>query len=214
MKRAIFAFALLAASSAPAQQAERTIEGMSRLAVQAGWRYTPNDTFRSQVQAIGHPVITKMGGGPQFSASFGYAPLSWIEATIDVFIGFESFALGGLDSFTSTTYGALLGVRLEKMDFPVRGLIPYVGAQIGPALAFVASKSIANYEKLNTGITINAGLTYRLNDKWGIGLDARYMFASADLPDLATLNAGGLWASLTVTFFIGAGPKDPMGGML
>ena len=69
-------------------------------------------------------------------------------------------------------------------------------------------------EKLNTGFSFNAGLTFRFAEKWGVGADVRYLFNDGVVPDLAGLNAGGLWVSLTITFFIGAGPKDPMGGML
>jgi opacity protein-like surface antigen len=211
------ALTLVIASTAFAQQ-ERTMEGVSRVALQGGYKWAPNGSFVNQAATDGHPLKGSMPGGPQFSASFGYAPLEWLEATIDVFIGFEGFTLDGLERFTSTTYGALLGVRVGRMDFPVRGLLPYLGFQLGPALSFLTSKSIASAEKLNTGYSINAGLTYRFADKWGFGLDARYLFADGAmlLPDgnTLTLNAGGLWISATVTFFIGAGPKDPMGGML
>ncbi len=213
MKRAFVALICLAATPALAQ-VERSLEGMGRIALQGGYRWTPNGSFVHAASNNGHPLVGTMPGGPQFSASVGYAPLEWLEATIDVFVGFESFRLDGLESFTSTSYGALLGVRLGKMDFPIRGLLPYLGAQVGPALTFVTSKSIANSEKLNTGISLNAGLTFRVTDKWGLGFDARYLFSNGEVPDIGTINGGGLWVSLSVTYFIGAGPKDPMGGML
>lgn len=213
----LVAFTLVTASAAFAQQ-ERTMEGMGRVAVQAGYKWAPNGQFVNQAARDGYPLKGSMPGGPQASASFGYAPTSWLEATIDLFVGFEGFTLDGLERFSSTTYGALLGVRVGKMDFPVHGLLPYLGAQLGPALSFVTSKSIAGVEKLNTGYSINAGLTYRFADKWGVGLDARYLFADGAIPlpdgNTLSINAGGLWISATVTFFIGAGPKDPMGGML
>jgi hypothetical protein len=210
--RAVLLASVLAGSTALAQ--ERTIEGMGRVAVQGGYRWTPNPDFARRAAEQQHPVVGGLTGGPQFSASFGYAPLDWVEATIDLFVGFEDFRLEGYETFTSTTYGALLGVRLAKMDFPVRGLVPYVGAQLGPALSFISGKSIAGAERLNTGYSLNAGLTVRVKDRWGVGFDARYLFAMGDLPGVATINAGGLWVSLSVTYFIPAGPKDPLGGML
>lgn len=200
----------LSASAAP----DRTLEGMGRVAVQAGYRWTPNGEFMRRAADLGHAVEGGMNGGPQFSASFGYAPFDWLEATIDVFGGFELFRLQGLEQFTSTTYGALLGVRFAKMDFPVRGLVPYFGAQLGPVLSYITSKSTPPTERFNTGYSINAGLTFRVADRWGIGFDVRYLFARGDVHEVATVAAGGLWGSLSVTYFIPAGPKDPMGGML
>ncbi len=205
---------LLAACPSFADEAARSLEGMGRVAVQGGYRWTPNADFKRRAEAQGHPVEAGLTGGPQFSASFGYAPLDWVEATIDVFVGFENFRVKDFEEFTSTTYGALLGVRFAKMDFPFRGVVPYFGAQLGPVLSFITSKSTPGSERLNTGYSINAGLTFRVADRWGIGFDARYMFARGDVPEIATIDAGGLWISLSVTYFIPAGPKDPLGGML
>jgi len=214
VSRAVVFACLLASSLASAQEAPRSVEGMGRIAVQGGYRWTPNSEFMRRAADLQHPVVGSMNGGPQFSASFGYAPLDWVEATIDVFVGFESFKLEGFEEFTSTTYGALLGIRLVKMDFPVRRLVPYLGAQLGPVLSFITSKSTPGAERLNTGYSINAGLTVRLTDRWGVGFDVRYLFARGDVPEVATIDAGGLWVSLSLTYFIPAGPKDPLGGML
>lgn len=216
MKHFAVAAALCVATTAFAQDNPgRTIEGSGRVALQGGYRYTPNADFIRRAEAGGHPVEGgAIVGGPQFSASFGYAPLDWVEATIDLIVGFEAFRLRDLDDFTSTTYGALLGVRLEKMDFPFRGLMPHFGVQLGPVLSFISGKSIAGSERFNTGYSINAGLSFRFADRWAVGFDVRYLFAYGNLPEVATFNAGGLWGSLSVTFFIPSGPKDPMGGML
>ena len=209
--RAIVLASLLAASSG---FAEPTLEGMGRISLEGGYKWTPNADFMRRAALALHPVEGNMSGGPQFAASFGYAPLDWVEATIDVFVGFETFKLDGLDQFTSTTYGGLLGVRFAKMDFPFRGLIPYFGAQLGPVLSYVTSGSTAGSERFNTGYSVNAGAIYRVSDRWGIGLDVRYLFARGDVPEIATIDAGGLWISLSINYFIPAGPKDPLGGML
>ncbi len=214
VSRAVLLSSLIAASVAFAAEDERTMEGMGRVAIQGGYRWTPNADFVRRAGLLGHPLEGGLTGGPQFSASFGYAPLDWVEATIDAIVGFENFKLKDYEEFTSTTYGALLGVRLAKMDFPFRGLVPYIGVQLGPVLAFVTSKSVAQAERLNTAYAINAGLTVRFKEHWGIGFDVRYLFARGDVSEVATLDAGGLWMSLSVTYFINAGPKDPLGGML
>ncbi len=206
--------ALWVAGSTAFAADERSLEGMGRIAVQGGYRWTPNAEFMRRAAEQLHPVVGGMSGGPQFSASFGYSPLDWVEATIDLIVGFENFRLEGLDQLTSTTYGALLGVRIAKMDFPVHGLVPYFGAQLGPVLSFITGKAITSAERLNTGCSINAGLTVRVGDHWGVGFDARYLFARGDVSEVATLDAGGLWVSLSISYFIPAGPKDPLGGML
>ncbi len=209
---AVFA-ALIAAAPAMAQQ--RTLEGAGRISLQGGYRYTPNGDFIRRAEAAGFPVEGgAIIGGPQFSGSFGYAPLDWMEATIDVIVGFESFRLRDLDTFTSTTYGALIGVRLAKTDFPFQNLVPHIGAQIGPVLSFISGTSIAGSERFNTAYSLNAGLTFRFAERWAAGFDVRYLFAYGALPEVATFNAGGLWGSLSVTYFIPSGPKDPLGGML
>jgi hypothetical protein len=212
-------FALLLATGAAAQEL-RSMEGMGRVSVQGGYKWAPNAPFVQKADEAGHTLEGKLAGGPQFSASFGYAALDWVEATIDLLIGFENFTLKDYEPFASTTYGALLGVRLAKMDFPIRGLVPHLGAQFGPVLSFITSKSINSAEKLNTAYSLNAGLTWRFKEKWGVGFDARYVFATGEIPgagpggDNLTINAGGLWVSLTLVYFIGPGPKDPLGGML
>ncbi len=217
MIRALVVAAFLAASAAAAQEdsEQRTVQGMGRVAIQAGYRYTFNGEFMARAAKLGHPVEGGMPGGPGFAASFGYAPLDWIEATIDALVGFESFRVQGYGTFTSTTYGALLGVRFTKMDFPFRGLVPYVGIQLGPMLSFVTSKSVQNAERLNTAYSINAGFAVRFSSRWAVGLDARYLLATrGDVPEIATIDGGGLWVALSLTYFIPAGPKDPLGGML
>ncbi len=213
MTRVVCLASLLAASSILAAD-ERSIEGMGRVAVQAGYRWTPNAEFMRRAAEAQHPVIGRMSGGPQFSASFGYAAFKWVEATIDLIGGFENFRLEGIGQVTSTTYGGLLGVRFAKMDFPLSGMVPYIGAQMGPVLSFITSESMPSTERLNTGYSVNAGLAIRIGEHWGVGFDARYLFARGDVPAVATVDAGGIWVSLAITYFIPAGPKDSMGGML
>lgn len=210
--------ALLAASPAFAQPqpapyannpyGPRTLDGMGRIAVMGGYRWTPNNHFQGRAAEHGYTVLPSPGGG-QFAASFGYGALDWIEVTIDLFGGWEMlrFSDPALEPLTSVSYGALLGARIAKMDWPVRNLMPHLGVQFGPTLVLVNSPQFTNPERLLTGYSFNAGLSYRLNDRFGITFDARLLIARAQFSDIGQVNAGGGWFSLGLEIYFPPSPR-------
>ncbi len=210
MNRFALLSALLLSAAVAHADGARSIDGIGRITVQGGYRWTPNNYFNEKASAAGHPVTRASPGGPQVSASFGYGATDFIEGTIDLIFGYESFTLKNLEPFNSFTYGALLGVRFAKMDFPIRGLLPHVGAQMGPILGFVSSPSNDNQERLTTGYSFNAGLSWRFTERFGLTFDTRFLVARAYVNGISGINVGGLFFSLGFTVFFAPSPKTAL----
>jgi len=195
-----FRFILITALITASPAAAESLEGMGRISVVGGYKWTPNWYFESRAAAQGSPLISRTPG-IQGSASFGYGVSSWAEVAVDLFGAWETFALEGYQPFSSTIYGALLGVRIAKLDFLVRGLVPYLQAQVGPSVAQIASTSVASSERVLMGISVSGGLTWRFAERFGITLEARYLQARLSVPEISGANVGGLFASIGVTMF-------------
>lgn len=176
-----------------------SVDGQGRVSVGGGWRLaTPNGSFFTKAEAAGVPLTGPSIGGPQGAASFGYGAHDFFEVAIDLFIGADAFRLADHD-FVSVTYGALLGGRLTKADFPFVGLTPWLGVQLGPSLAFVTSKTRPNPERLTTGYSVDLGALYRLTERFGVHLGVRYLFCFAEVDGIGAVNAGGLFFTLGVS---------------
>jgi hypothetical protein len=190
-----FAPVCLAANASP-----RSADGMGRVTVGGGFRWVPNDYFAQRAQAAGFDLLPKPLLSPQGTASFGYGATELIEVSIDLLAGFERFSLlNKPEAYSSLTYGALIGARLVKVDFLVRGLIPYVGAQFGPMLTTVTTPSDPRPEKVITGYAVNAGVTWLFIDRFGLSLDVRWLWARSYADNISGINVGGLFVSLGVT---------------
>ncbi len=197
-------------SAAPAAEPERTIEGMGRITVGVGYRATPNEYFYGKAADVGTPAVKKSIGGPAVVASFGYAPLDWLEVAIDLFGGYDGFELAGAQPYSAFTYGALLGVRITKMDWPFRGFVPYLNLQLGPTLSVLNTGSQALPEKLQSGYAPGVGFTWRFAERFGLSFDFKWIYARAFVPDVAGINVGGFFFTLGFTVFFPAGPKTPL----
>lgn len=178
-----------------------SLEGEPRITVQGGWRMTVNDTFAKGAALLDHPQERPSNGGPQGSAIFGYGVTSFLEVAIDLFIGYEQFKLRDFDAISALAYGALIGVRLHKVDFGFRGFTPSIGIAVGPTLGLVSSNSFDSSETLGTAYAGTVGLAYRFNERWGMQLEYRFMIARAAVTDLPSISIGGNWLSAGVTFF-------------
>ncbi len=206
----------LASASFAASGAPRTVDGMGRVTVGGGFRWVPNDYFAERAKAAGFELLPKPLLSPQGTVSFGYGATDLIEVAIDLLVGFERFSLLNKPAaYSSLTYGAMIGARLVKVDFLLRGLIPYVGAQFGPMLATVTTPSDPRPEKLITGYAVNAGVTWLFADRFGLSLDVRWLWARSYADDISGINVGGLFVSLGVTIvFPSAGNQSFADGRL
>lgn len=181
------------------------IDGVGHATLLLGWKLTPNDFFFNNAGAAGTPVVWRGVGGPQGALSFGYGATSFIEATIDVFVGNDRFQLQGSDSFVVMTYGALLGVTLKKMDLFASGLWASLTAQLGPTLGYVSWPQHGALETLTTGYSASVGIGYRLTDRVGLEAHYRFVYARAGVPNMGGLNAGGSFFSLGLVILF---PRD------
>ncbi len=203
------------AARADDQEEERSLDGLGRLSVLAGYRWAPNEYFYSQAGSLGNPVTRKSRGGPQAAFSFGYGATSFVEGSVDLFFGYETFHLQGLETFNSFSYGALFGARFCKMDWPVHGLAPHVGFQAGPVLGIVNSNTYKNRETLGTGYSFDAGLSLRLNDRFGFTFDARYLVARSYVSGISGVNVGGVFVSLGFNvYFAGQSNRSPTSDLI
>lgn len=209
VKRPPFALLALAVAlcAAGARAESRSIDGWGRITAFGGYRYVPNGYFAEKAAEAGAPMKKPSPGGPQGGASFGYGAFSFLEVTIDLLIGYETFELEGQAPFSSVTYGGLLGARFTKLDLLFTGFAPYAGVQAGPILSIVTSNSAPQPEKFLGGIAINGGFNYRFTERLGINLDVRWMFARNYVEPIAGCNVGGLWVSLGFSVFFPPAPK-------
>jgi hypothetical protein len=202
--------ALLAVGS-PAL-ADSPTDGVGRISIGGGLRWTPNWYFDDRASAQGRattgaeePVTAPFG--PQGLVSFGYGAFEWFEVAIDLFVGYESFQLQGWLPFTSVSYGALIGVRATRYDFPLPGLVPYVGVQTGPMLVTVTSPSVPQSEALMQAFSVNGGAAYKITDRLGLFVDVRWILGRVFVADIAGRNVGGIFASAGLTIFFPPSPK-------
>ncbi|MBM4776360.1 MAG: hypothetical protein GQE15_01540 [Archangiaceae bacterium] len=204
--RIAFAVALLLAAPS---FADSPTDGVGRVSFGGGLRWTMNDYFNARAAELGTP-IERAGTAPlgvQGMASFGYGAFEWLELAVDLFAGFESFKYVGEELFTSVSYGGLIGLRLTRYDFPFQGLVPYVGVQTGPMLTIVTSPSEPGAERILQGWSVNGGATFRITDRVGIFLDARYLYGRVFVGELAGRNVGGVFVSAGVSLFFPPAPK-------
>lgn len=188
-------------------QADSSIEGWGRVSVFGGWRWVPNWFFADKAAEAGTPMLKASPGGPQGGASFGYGALPFVEVAIDLFIGYETFELSGLQPFSSVSYGGLLGARFTRMDVLFPGFAPYLGVQAGPMLASVTSNSAPQPEKLLGAVSVNGGVNYRFAERFAVNLDVRWIIARTYVDPIAGINVGGVWFSAGFTIFFAPAPK-------
>lgn len=166
-----------------------------------GWRITVNDTFAKGAALLDHPVERPSSGGPQGTAIFGYGVTPNVEVTIDLMLAYEQFKLVDLEAINAVTYGALVGIRLHKIDFGFRGFDPSIGIAVGPTFGLVTSNSLETTETFSNAYAATVGFGYRINPRWGLQLEYRFMLARAAVADLPSISIGGNWFSLGLTFF-------------
>lgn len=203
-----FAFAVALLIAAPSF-ADSSTDGVGRISLGGGLRWTMNDYFNARATEAGRPV-EKTGTAPfgfQGMGSFGYGAFDWLELAVDLFGGFESFQIAGEDLFSSVSYGGLIGLRLTRYDFPFQGLVPYVGVQTGPMLTIVTAPTEPGGERILQGWSVNGGATFRITERVGIFVDVRYLYGRVFVAELAGRNVGGVFVSAGVSLFFPSSPK-------
>lgn len=200
MNRHVLVAACLCAGAASAQN----MEGVGRIALHAGWRYTPNAHFARNAEVNGTPVEAPSAGGPQFTGTFGYAATSSLELTIDLFAGVDTLKLQNASDLSLVSYGALVGVRAYWTFGP---LVPNIGLGVGPLLAYSSGGPFAATERVVTAYAAMGGLTWRLSDTLGVTFDVRYIQARGYVTGISSVNAGGLWGGAGVVFLFPSGPE-------
>ena len=195
--------------------ADTPTDGVGRISIGGGLRWTPNWWFDGRATAAGSAPIHNGEAfraplGIQGAASFGYGAFEWFELSVDLLVGYESFELDGLLPFTSVSYGGLIGARVTRYDFPVAGLVPYLGAQAGPLLVTVNSTSRPAGETILPAFSVNGGASYKLTDRLGLFVDARWLLARVFVADIAGRNVGGVFFSVGLSIFFPPAPKHDL----
>lgn len=202
--RALVIASLLFPSVALAQLA-----GVGRITIEPGWRLTPNDHFAEAASAAGAALTRTSPGGPTLAGSFAYSATGWLEIGIDLFAGAEQLRLQGQPALTSITYGGALGVRLqaplEQFLFAER-FVPFAGLLSGPTLIDVVGGNLqGTNEKVTASYILSAGFTFQVDQHWGITAEYRLLLARGMVDGIGSINGGGSWFSLGITFLI---PSD------
>jgi hypothetical protein len=197
-------WALLTALALACAAGAEGVNGAGRVSVGGGFRWVPNWWFKDRAAALGLSVAPGLDGGAQGTASFGYGVTSLFELSVDLILGYHSLALSYSDHdepVNSLSAGALLGPRLVGTDVLFKGLMPWLGVQVGPLLSNIATRVVMVPEKVVLALSASAGLNWKVSDRYGVGLEARYVMARNNLPDIAGINVGGVWFSATFTLF-------------
>jgi opacity protein-like surface antigen len=216
MRRLLLLVLLFSAVGASAQDSgPSALDQTSRITVHGGWRLTSNETFYEGYYTLpgneGLQRAPASPGGPFLGATFGYSATELVEVGIDVFATGERLQLTGTPPITTVTYGAMVGLRFQALlDVLTRnGVVPFVGIQSGPVLAFSTVEGVGVKEAFNQGWAGTVGVNFRLSAHWGIAADYRLVFARGGNPfagrpgltSLGSYNAGGSWFSLGVSFY-------------
>lgn len=215
---------LLAAGSASAQDEEPLpLNGVGRISIQAGWRVSSNGTFYDSFYALpayqGVSRAPESPGGPLLAGSFAYAVTDFIELGIDLFATGEQLRLTGAPTLTNVTYGALVGLRLQTLldVLTPEGVVPFVGFQTGPTLAYSTAEGVGSRELFTQAWAGTVGATFRFSAHWGLTAEYRLAFIRGqsvfnnkpEFKGLASYNAGGNWFALGVTYFFASDPIRP-----
>jgi hypothetical protein len=185
-----------------------SIEGFGRITAEAGYRWAPDPHFAAAAAAQGMQVVSAPGGA-QAQVSFGYGATEWLEVSVDVFGAVDSFTLDGQAPYTSAVYGALAGVRLTQQDVFFQGFMPHLGLAVGPAFASVGSAASTTDSTQWAG-SVNGGFTIRLNPRFGLTFDFRFLMARAYFPGVAGINVGGGFFSVGLTTLFAPQPKSDL----
>jgi hypothetical protein len=213
---------VLAASVASAQDSEYEeeklppkLDGSRRFSLQAGWRYHPNTAFYDDFYSQpGNRDLERAGGsigGPLLLGMFGYSPLEWLELSLEPFATYERMRLTGEPGLNAITYGALIGVRLQKLlRIGPEGVVPSLGIATGPLLAasyFDGGRALENFTQT---LGVSAGLTVRITPTWGLTLDYRLLVGQGFAEDIGTYQAAGSWFSVGFNYTLPEVPDRPM----
>lgn len=198
---------LMVATGSPAWAQSEGIEGWGRISLLGGWRWVPNWYFAERAASAQAPFVRPSPGGPVAAASFGYGAMEWVELSVDLFYGSESFELQGHQPFSSVTYGATIGPRLTARSLFFRAVAPHASVQAGPGLSTVTSSSIPASERLLGLLSANGGFTVHVAERWGVTFDVRWVMARFPVEGVGSINVGGVWFSVGVSFFFPPAPK-------
>lgn len=225
--------ALAQAETPPATDAfsqERSIEGVGRISVQGGWRLSSNNTFYDSFYALpGYECVEGClrgtRGGPYVSGTFAYSISDYLEVGIDLFLNHQRVPLSNAAALSNFTYGALLGLRFQSLFEALTpgGVIPFIGLQTGPSLAYSLVEGVGRKEVITQPWVGTVGATLLFSEHWGLTAEYRLAFARGRSPyndqkplagadanaykGLASYNAGGNWFALGVTYLLAAQPS-------
>lgn len=196
--------------------AQSSLDGVGRISTQLGWRLTTNRTFTdgyySQPANVSLQRAEGSPGGPLVAATFGYAVTDHVELGVDLFATGERIHLTGAPTLTTLTYGAMVGLRLQTLFEGVgpQGLIPWVGILSGPTLVLSTFEGSSGTEGVRQAWGLSAGASLRLTPRWAATAELRGVLVRGPVKDLGSVNGGGAWMALGLTYSFDPEPSRPV----
>ncbi|QSQ25751.1 hypothetical protein JY651_12805 [Pyxidicoccus parkwayensis] len=242
LRRLLPSLTLLLAAPAFAQDPEpesseeevsTSLNGVGRISIQAGYRYTSNETFYKrwygQVAFPQDPQLPRAreaSGGPLAVGSFAYAITDLVELGIDLFATGGRLYINtpdGEQHLDTLTYGAAVGLRFQTVlpEVGPYGLVPFAGILTGPSLVSSKRQGQTLQESTTQMWLGSLGATLRLSPRWGVTAEYRLAFirgpvapfdAEKDKP--SSFSNGGSWMSVGVTYSFPPEPSRPLPGSL
>ena len=192
------------------------LEGSSRFSLMTGWRYAPNGRFFDQYYS--HPDRRGLErargtiGGPLLMGCFAFSPINLIEVGIDLFTSYERMTFPGQPGLNAFTVGTLLGLRFQhKLEIGRYGLVPSVGALLGPVLMVAAFDGGQALESAPWSFGVTAGATLNLSEVWGLRFEYRLLSGRNAAEDVGPYDAVGNWFSVGLTYQFPSKSDRPMG---
>ncbi|WP_205525629.1 outer membrane beta-barrel protein [Pyxidicoccus trucidator] len=204
------------------EEVSTSLDGVGRISIQGGWRYTSNETFYTNWYGRDENKDLERAqestGGPLAVGSFAYAINDLVELGIDLFFTGGRLHLNtpdGEQTINTLSYGAAVGLRFQTVlpEVGPQGLVPFAGILTGPAL----TSSKRPGESIKEGTTQvwmgSLGATLRLSPRWGVTGEYRLAFLRGPVgppENKLTFNTGGSWFTLGVTYSFPPEPSRPL----
>jgi len=203
--------------AAPSAAEPVPLVGVGRVAPSVGWRHSSNGTFYdnyySQPGRAGTRREPSSPGGPVLAITFGYGVTSYFELGVDLFATAERLRLTGEPQLTTATYGALVAGRFQTLIESVgpAGLVPSLGLLTGPTLVLTQVPGGTPNEVFTQAWGAAAGVRLPLDTTWSVGLEYRFLFVRGNAGTLGSVNGGGQWLTLGLSYAFPPEPEHSFG---
>ncbi len=202
MKRV--AVGLLAGVAATANAAAPIVES-TRIALNVGWRYTPNATFAQQASTNGYPLAGTPVGGPAALLTFAYEFTERFEVAIELGYNAERFTLVGAPPLTLSSVPILVDFRWWFASW--QRVAFYAGAGAGYLMNFWTGGPTAYFEAPTATPVLMLGMAIALNETLAVVIEDRETLARVLAENVGMAQVGGNTLTVGLHYSLGVSTR-------